>query len=59
MRNNKGRSIASVIIIILILILIAFLFYEIVYIDIFDIMGKDNTMLADGKHCRYIEYTCK
>lgn len=48
MRNNKGRSIASVIIIILILILIAFLFYEIVYIDIFDIMGKDNTMLADG-----------
>ena len=47
MRNNKGRSIASVIITILILILIVFLVYEIVYVDIFDIMGKDNTILAD------------
>lgn len=47
MRNNKGRSIASVILTILILILIVFLVYEIVYVDIFDIMGKDNTMLAD------------
>ena len=47
MRNNKGRSIASVILTILIIILIVFLVYEIVYVDIFDIMKKDNTEVAN------------
>ena len=47
MRNNKGRSIASVILTILIIILIVFLVYEIVYVDIFDIMKKDNTKVAN------------
>lgn len=47
MRNNKGRSVASVILTILIIILIAFLVYEIVYVDIFDIMEKDNTEVAN------------
>ena len=47
MRNNKGRSVASVILTILIIILIVFLVYEIVYVDIFDIMKKDNTKVAN------------
>lgn len=47
MRNNKGRSVASVILTILIIILIAFLVYEIVYVDIFDIMERDNTEVAN------------
>ena len=47
MKNNKGRSIASVILTILIIILIAFLIYEIVYVDIFDIMSKDNKKVAN------------
>ena len=47
MKNNKGRSIASVILTILIIILIVFLVYEIVYVDIFVIMKKDNTKVAN------------
>ena len=47
MKNNNGKSLASVILTILIIILILFLVYEIVYVDIFDIMGKNNAMLAD------------
>ena len=43
MKNNKGRSVASVILTILILILIAFLAYEIIYVDIFDIMDPDDS----------------
>ena len=44
MKNNKGRSIASVILTILILILIAFLSYEVLYVDIFDIMSSENKL---------------
>lgn len=48
MKNNKGRTVASVIITILILILIAFLAYEIIYLDILGIMGSENT--KERKH---------
>ena len=48
-KNNKGVSLVSVIILIMILILIAFLFYEIVYVDIFDLAAdedKNNDTIA-------------
>lgn len=44
MKNNKGRSIASVILTILILMLIVFLGYEVLYVDIFDIMSPENKL---------------
>ena len=47
MKKNKGRTVASVILTILVIILIAFLIYEIVYVDIFDIMSKDNKKVAN------------
>ena len=40
--DDKGASLASVILTILILILIAFLFYEIVYVDIFDLAADEE-----------------
>ncbi len=42
MKKNKGSSIISIILIILILILIVFLGYEILYVDIFDLMKENN-----------------
>ena len=48
-KNNKGVSLVSAIILIMILILIAFLFYEIVYVDIFDLAAdedKNNDTIA-------------
>lgn len=42
MKNNRGRSIISIILTILILILIVFLGYEILYVDIFDLMKENN-----------------
>lgn len=41
-KNNKGVSLVSVIILIMILILIAFLFYEIVYVDIFNLAADEE-----------------
>ena len=40
--DDKGASLASVILTILILILIAFLFYEIVYVDIFNLAADEE-----------------
>lgn len=48
MKNNKGKSIISVILTILILVLIGFLIYEIVYVDIFDFMKKESTIEIDA-----------
>lgn len=48
-KNNKGVSLVSAIILIMILILIAFLFYEIVYVDIFNLAAdedKNNDTIA-------------
>ena len=48
-KNNKGVSLVSAIILIMILILIAFLFYEIVYVDIFNLAvdeDKNNDTIA-------------
>ena len=42
--EDKGASLSSVILTILILILIIFLFYEIVYVDVFDLAEKENTV---------------
>lgn len=42
MKSNKGNSIISVIISILILLLICLIGYEILYVDIFDIMGEKS-----------------
>ena len=50
MKNNKGRILGSVIIIILIFILIAFLLYEVVYIDIFDIMPKEQAIITNSNN---------
>ena len=50
MKNNKGRSLGSVIIFILILILIAFLIYEVVYVDIFDIMPNNQIITANSNN---------
>ena len=50
MKNNKGRILGSVIIITLIFILIAFLLYEVVYIDIFDIMPKEQAIIANSNN---------
>ena len=41
-KNNKGLSLVSAIILIMILILIAFLFYEIVYVDIFNLAADEE-----------------
>ena len=43
-KNNKGLSLASLILIVLILILIGFLVYEIVYVDIFNIITKKGDL---------------
>ena len=42
MKNSKGITIVFITIIILVIILIAFLVYEIVFVDIFDIMNKNE-----------------
>ena len=42
MKNSKGVTIVFITIIILVIILIAFLVYEIVFVDIFDIMNKNE-----------------
>lgn len=47
LRDNKGITVAALILIILFLILIAFLVYEIVYVDVLGIMGTRNTVQAD------------
>lgn len=46
-KNDKGISLASFILIVLILILICFLVYEIVYVDIFNIMTKGSELNVD------------
>ena len=43
-KNDRGLSLASLILIVLILILIGFLVYEIVYVDIFNIMPKKGDL---------------
>ena len=43
MKNNKGNSIISIILSILILILICLIGYEIIYVDIFEIMGEESS----------------
>ena len=48
MRNNKGKSAISVILSLLILVLIGFLIYEVVYVDIFDIIGKESVIEIDS-----------
>ena len=48
MKNNKGKSIISVILTILILVLIGFLIYEIVYVDIFGIINKESSIEIDA-----------
>lgn len=48
MKNNNGKSIISFILTILILILIGFLVYEIVYVDIFNIMEKKSSIQIDA-----------
>lgn len=44
MKNNKGFSIISFILTILILILLVFIFYEVYYVDIFEIMNKESSV---------------
>ena len=44
MKNNKGFSIISFILTILILILLVFIFYEVYYVDIFEIMNKESSI---------------
>ena len=46
-KNDKGISLASFILIVLILILICFLVYEIVYVDIFNIMTEESELNVD------------
>ena len=47
--DDKGASLASVILTILILILIAFLFYEIVYVDVFELSTtEENDVVQTG-----------
>ena len=48
MRNNKGKSIISVILTILILVLIGFLIYAILYVDIFNFMKKESSIEIDA-----------
>lgn len=43
MKNNRGNSIISIILSILILILICLIGYEIIYVDIFEIMGEESS----------------
>ena len=43
MKNNRGNSIISIILSILILILICLIGYEIIYVDIFEIMGEEGS----------------
>ena len=43
-KNDKGISLASLILIVLILILIIFMVYEIIYVDIFNIMTKEGEL---------------
>lgn len=45
MKNNKGFSLVSFILFIFILILAAFLYYEIFYIDIFDIKSGNASII--------------
>ena len=41
MKKNRGVSLISFILFMLVLILIAFLYYEIFFVDIFDMKNKD------------------
>ena len=43
LKSCKGMSLSSVVLLMLCLILVAFLIYEIVYVDIFDIMDKNKS----------------
>ncbi len=43
LKSCKGMSLASVVLLMLCLILVAFLIYEIVYVDIFDIMDENKS----------------
>ncbi len=45
MKNNRGKSLISIIVTILILTLIIFLLYEVLYVDIFNIMSADTSVL--------------
>lgn len=50
MKNNKGRVTLSFILSILILLLLIFLGYEIVYVDIFNIMPDETTPIASSNY---------
>ena len=43
LKSCKGMSLSSVVLLMLCLILVAFLIYEVVYVDIFDIMDKNKS----------------
>ena len=45
MKNNKGKLLVSIVLVILILIFIAFLLYEIFYVDIFNIMTQEASII--------------
>ncbi len=60
MKNNNGKSFLSFIIGILMLILIAFLVYEIVYVDILEIMPEGNQIAeSNTQNQSSIEYIPK
>lgn len=50
MKNDKGRVTLSFILAILILLLLIFLGYEIVFVDIFNIMPDETTSIASSNY---------